>query len=109
MRWLPAVVVAAVLIASCSGSSEDRLVGKWEIERGGETLEFLDDGTVLTGDGRGPTFGGTWQLGDDTHLRVSFGGPAAYAPPKDYVVAVSDDALRATDESGKTRTYHRMD
>jgi hypothetical protein len=100
-------MVVVVLAAGCWGGSDDRLIGKWHLADGDETLEFLSDGTVLTADSGGPLFGGKWELGEGERLRVTFGGPANYAPPKSYLLELTADTLVVTDDAGKTKTYRR--
>lgn len=96
-------------VASCSWTPADELVGKWRAEAGTEVLEFLPDGTVIQSDEGGPLIGGRYSRVSSETIRVSFGGPASYAPPADYRAVREADSLEVTDPKGQLRRYRRTD
>lgn len=100
--------LAAVCIASCAWGPREELLGRWRAADA-EVVEFMKDGTFLQSDEGGPLIGGRYRRVSDDTIRVSFGGPASYAPPRDYRVVRRDDALEITDPDGKTRSYGRID
>jgi len=113
IRSAAAVVLLALATgvgaASCSWTPADELVGKWRADEGSEVLEFLADGTVIQSDDGGPLIGGHYQRISTELIRVSFGGPASYAPPADYRAIRDLDSLEVTDPKGQRRRYHLVE
>ncbi len=115
-RWPKGARLTTVLLlvafltslAGCLVSSEDALVGTWEQIDGTEVLQFLETGEVIQEDSGG-SVGANYRFVDERRIRVDFGGPATYAPPRTYRVLVTADTLALTDEEDSTKTYLRTE
>jgi hypothetical protein len=102
------VLVCALATVGCSHGPEDAIVGIWKQIDGTEVLQFFESGDVVQEDSGG-SMGAHYRFVDDAHMRVDFGGPAVYAPPRTYQVDIDADGntLALTDEAGKTVRYRR--
>jgi hypothetical protein len=100
-------LVGTLFVAGCS-SPEDALVGTWNEISGSEVLQFLDSGEIIQEDSGG-SIGAAYRFIDEQHIRVDFGGPAVYAPPRTYRVELTDGVLALTDEKESTKTYRRTE
>ena len=104
-----ALLIAALLpMSACLSSPEDKLVGTWHEIDGTEVLQFLDSGEIIQEDSGG-SMGAHYRFVDDVHIKVDFGGPAVYAPPRTYRVQVTADTLALTDEQDVTKSYLRTE
>jgi hypothetical protein len=59
-RFIPVfAIIAGLLIAGCSGKSENNIVGKWKTSQGGDeaTITFTKDGKVIDEEGGKPQSG----------------------------------------------------
>jgi hypothetical protein len=101
-------LVTALLAAGCMTSPEDVIVGTWHEVDGTEVLQFLDNGEFIQQDSGG-SIGGNYRFIDDRHIRVDFGGPAVYAPPRTYAVELTENTLALVDEKNVTTTYERTE
>jgi hypothetical protein len=101
-------LVIALLVPACMSSREDFMVGTWHEIDGTEVLQFLDDGEFIQQDSGG-SIGGHYRFIDDRHIRVDFGGPAVYAPPRTYRVELTEDTLALTDDENVTTKYRRTE
>jgi hypothetical protein len=111
MRLVPSLatsLVMALLATACMSSPEDVIVGTWHEIDGTEVLQFLDDGEVIQEDSGG-SIGGHYRFIDDRHIRVDFGGPAVYAPPRTYRVELTENTLALTNEKNVTTNYRRTE
>jgi hypothetical protein len=102
------LVVCALALAACTPRPEDTIVGTWEEIDGSEILQFFDSGDVVQEDSGG-SMGAHYSFIDDSRMRVDFGGPAVYAPPRTYKVEIDAEAdvLTLVDEAGKRIRYQR--
>jgi len=109
-RFVASALVAVLLApaAACWSSREDALVGTWRQIDGSEVLQFFAGGEVIQEDSGG-SIGAAFRFIDDTHIRVDFGGPAAYAPPRTFRVEVGTDTLELTDEKNVIKRYRRTE
>ena len=101
-------LVIALLAAACMSSPEDVIVGTWHEVDGTEVLQFLDNGEFIEQDSGG-SIGGNYRFIDDRHIRVDFGGPAVYAPPRTYRMEMKENTLALTDEKDVTTNYERTE
>ena len=108
IRKFAALLSLLVFAAGCMNSPEDFIVGTWQEVGGTEVLQFLDSGEIIQEDSGG-SVGANYRFSDDLYIRVDFGGPAVYAPPRTYRVELSEDTLALTDEKGVTTEYRRTE
>ena len=100
----------SLALAGCMRGPEDVIVGTWTEIDGTEVLRFFESGDVVQEDSGG-SMGAHYRFVDDGHLRVDFGGPAVYAPPRTYGVVIEQggsDVLVLTDEAGSSVRYRRQ-
>lgn len=98
----------AVSLVACTPAPETALVGTWQQVEGTEVVQFLDSGEVIQEDSGG-SIGAAYRYIDDQHIRVDFGGPAVYAPPRTYRVELEEDRLALVDEDGTIKRYLRTE
>jgi len=101
-------LVIALLATACMSSPEDGIVGTWHEVDGAEVLQFLDNGEFIQQESGG-SIGGSYRFIDDRHIRVDFGGPAVYAPPRTYRVELTENTLALIDEKNVTTNYRRTE
>jgi hypothetical protein len=94
-------------LVGCTQSPQSAIVGTWQEVDGTEVLQFHHSGDLLQEDSGG-AMGASYRFVDDTQIRVDFGGPAVYAPPRTYTVSIEDDVLVLTGEEGRTVRYRRV-
>ena len=92
---------------------EKNVVGKWLNLKETESIEFLNDGTIVIIDKRGvnPKLRGNYKFVDEGRLRVDFKGGlyAGSMPPMHFKISISENEITLTDEpDGTATTYKRI-
>ncbi len=92
---------------------EKNVIGKWLNLKETESIEFLNDGTIVIIDKRGvnPKFRGNYKFVDEGRLRVDFKGGlyAGLMPPMHFKFSISENEITLTDEpDGAATTYKRI-
>ena len=92
---------------------EKNVVGKWLNLKETESIEFLNDGTIVIIDKRGinPKLRGNYKFVDEGRLRVDFKGGlyAGVMPPMHFKISISENEITLTDEpDGAATTYKRI-
>jgi hypothetical protein len=92
---------------------EKNVVGKWLNLKETESIEFLNDGTIVIIDKRGvnPKLRGNYKFVDEGRLRVDFKGGlyARTMPPMSFKISISENEITLTDEpDGTATTYKRI-
>lgn len=93
---------------------EGNVIGKWMNLKETESLEFLDDGTIVIIDKRGvnPKLKGNYKFVDKDHLKVYHFGKGLYSkflPPMSFKISISENEITLTDEpDGAATTYKRI-
>ncbi|MFQ5714240.1 MAG: hypothetical protein ACE5GU_09420 [Candidatus Scalinduaceae bacterium] len=92
---------------------EKNVVGKWLNLKETESIEFLNDGTIVIIDKRGvnPKLRGYYKFVDEGRLRVDFKGGlyASLMPPMHFKISISENEIMLTDEpDGTATTYKRI-
>jgi hypothetical protein len=92
---------------------EKNVVGKWLNLKETESIEFLNDGTIVIIDKRGvnPKLRGNYKFVDEGRLRVDFKGGlyAGAMPPMHFKISISENEITLTDEpDGTATTYKRI-
>ena len=92
---------------------EKNVVGKWLNLKETESIEFLNDGTIVIIDKRGvnPKLRGNYKFVDEGRLRVYFKGGlyARSMPPMSFKISISENEIMLTDEpDGAATTYKRI-
>lgn len=87
------------------------VVGKWLNLKETESLEFLDDGTIIITDKEGdkPKLKGDYKFIDKSRLRVDFKGDfyANLMPPMHFKIFISENKITLTDEPDGTATVYK--
>jgi hypothetical protein len=87
------IAICLILISACS--SKQNLVGTWQNEQSGDTLVFFKDGTIsMTSLGMSVT--GSYQILDDTNLKISISGLFGLGGAQIYGYSVSGKTLTLT-------------
>jgi hypothetical protein len=92
---------------------EKNVVGEWLNLKETESIEFLDDGTIIITDREGdrPKLKGNYKFVDKGRLRVDFKGDfyAKLMPPMHFKIFVSENEITLTDEpDGAATVYKRI-
>jgi hypothetical protein len=93
---------------------EGNVIGKWMNLKETESLEFLDDGTIVIIDKRGvnPPLKGNYKFVDKDRLKVYQYGKGLYSkllPPMSFKISISENEITLTDEpDGAATTYKRI-
>ncbi len=93
---------------------EKNVIGKWMNFKETESLEFLDDGTIVIIDKRGvnPTLKGNYKFIDKDRLKVYHFGKGLYSklfPPMFFKISISENEITLTDEpDGAATIYKRI-
>jgi hypothetical protein len=87
MKMLVSAVTAVLVLAACASAEKDPLLGTWESQEGGLTLQFVDNGTFASKGPRGST-AGRYSPAEDGQIRMEFDGMSEL-----FAVSVSDDRL----------------
>ncbi len=92
---------------------EKNVVGSWLNLKETESIEFLDDGTIIITDKEGdkPKLKGDYKFLDKGRLRVDFKGDfyANLIPSMHFKIAISENEITLTDEpDGAATTYKRI-
>ncbi len=92
---------------------EKNVIGKWLNLKETESIEFLNDGTIVILDKRGvnPKLRGSYKFVDEGRLRVDFKGGlyAGLMPPMHFKISISENEITLTDEpDGTATTYKRI-
>ena len=92
---------------------EKNVVGKWLNLKETESIEFLNDGTIVIIDKRGanPKLRGNYKFVDEGRLRVDFKGGlyAGLMPPMHFKISIFENEITLTDEpDGAATTYKRI-
>ena len=104
----------ALRTSTASTSVAERLVGKWQINDGEETMEFRDDGTCVGLDRYGRVVVGTFSLRDGNHMKLELTTTATNRAGMRTVdkaagvveFALNEDSLTMNDD-GSTKQYRR--
>jgi hypothetical protein len=92
---------------------EKNVIGKWLNLKETESLEFLDDGTMLIGteESSHSKVRGYYKIVDKDRLKVHF-GKGLYdklLPPMSFKISISENEITLTDEpDGAATTYKRI-
>jgi hypothetical protein len=91
---------------------EGNVIGKWMNFKETESLEFLDDGTIVIIDKRGvnPTLKGNYKFVDKDHLKVYSFGKGLYSkflPPMSFKISISENEITLTDEPDGAATIYK--
>lgn len=97
------------LVAGLSGCGGSALLGKWKAAnaQNGDTIEFFQDGTVLSTSMIGLQISGTYKIVDNTHLRIEMGGLFGLAGAQVYEYSIAGDQLTMT-LMGVKMAYQRV-
>jgi hypothetical protein len=92
---------------------EKNVIGKWMNLKETESLEFLDDGTIVIIDKRGlnPKLKGNYKFVDEGRLMVAIIGGlyAKSIPLMSFKISISENEITLTDEpDGAATTYKRI-
>ncbi len=92
---------------------EKNVVGKWLNLKETESLEFLEDGTIVIVDKRGinPKLKGNYKFVDESRLMVDIIGGlyAKSIPLMSFKISISENEITLTDEpDGAATTYKRI-
>ncbi len=92
---------------------EKNVVGKWLNLKETESVEFLNDGTIVIIDKRGvnPKLRGNYKFVDEGRLRVDFKGGlySGVMPPMHFKISIFENEITLTDEpDGAATTYKRI-
>jgi hypothetical protein len=92
---------------------EKNVIGKWLNFKETESLEFLDDGTIVIVDKRGlnPKLKGNYKFVDESRLMVDIIGGlyAKSIPLMSFKISISENEITLTDEpDGAATTYKRI-
>ncbi len=98
---LPVATFALSLLAACSSTTENAIVGKWNGIGRTEKMELLKDGTLIDGSATGK-----YAFVDKDRIKVEMGNPRA---PMVFVitVSVSGDELTWTMSDGTVYKYKK--
>lgn len=102
------LIGAFVMFAfGCSGSTADKIVGKWQPAEKGESIEYLKDGTVVVVT-NGKSLKGKWSLleGDTVKFETAEGGNATVYKYK--VSFYGDDEMSTVGESNQVYKFTRV-
>jgi hypothetical protein len=93
---------------------EKSVIGKWLNLKETESIEFIDDRTIVIIDKRGinPILKGNFKFVDEGRLRVEFKGDflARSIPPVSFKISISENEITLTDEpDGAATTYKRIE
>lgn len=88
MRGVLVVVLLALALSACGSKPPTKHLGQWRTSTG-ETWEFFEDGGVTVTNVPQPLLG-TYELQDDTHVRLEFDGQPAMVA----TMEVSGDQMR---------------
>lgn len=86
------ILIAAIVITGCS--DKDPLLGKWEEHSSGITLEFKEDGTVITARGN-VSFSMTYER-QDPDIIIFKGSTDGTVPEQRMTWKVEDEQLLLT-------------
>lgn len=95
------VLVLALAITGCSFTKS--IVGKWENDTLGITMQFFKDGTVISG-----ILNGTYTQPDKNHLRIELQGWLGLVGPQVFEYTIEDDQLILTDGFGNKSAWTRV-
>lgn len=95
IRQMSLVILALLLTLSVAGCGSGALVGKWKTAnaQNGDTLEFFQDGTVISTSVIGLQISGTYKIVDSSHLRIEMGGLFGLAGAQVYEYSIAGDRL----------------
>ncbi|MFQ5615179.1 MAG: hypothetical protein ACE5GO_01795 [Anaerolineales bacterium] len=79
-------------LTACKSSLEKNIAGAWKHAPSGETWEFFKDGTLSVSGGLMP-MAGSYEVVDDNHVRLDFGGLGALAGPIVATASISGNRL----------------
>ena len=87
------------------------VIGKWMNLKETESIEFLNDGTIVIIDKRGvnPKLRGNYKFVDEGRLRVDFKGGlyAGLMPAMHFKISISENEITLTDEPDGTATIYK--
>jgi hypothetical protein len=103
-KALAAVALLGLLhLVSCSKSG-DSIVGKWEVDDGAGTLEFLKDGTFKSAGPIDQALEGKYTLVEGNRIKIE---PVGFKPVISQF-AVSGDELTLTHSDNRIVKYRRV-
>jgi len=124
---LPIVSLILVLLAACSLSQGNEIVGKWTTADGTYTMEFFKDGTLqevhkfkeidpfdtnyskpLKMIWRTETMGGTYKFIENSRIKLTWGGMDIFNGPIVDTVLISGNDLTLTAPDGTKAVYKRV-
>jgi hypothetical protein len=106
-RRLFPLLLASLIIASCAKKLEDDILGKWRNVNDSDTVELLNDGTIMIVNRPGPMIGGRYTFVDKDRIKVELGGMASVVGPLLVTVSIQDDELSWTMPDGSSLKYRR--
>lgn len=86
--FLLVLMLAMLLLVGCS--SKGAVVGKWQ-DQSGQTMTFLNDGTVTTGGLLNVT--GKYSFPDNSHIKIELEGLWSLAGPQVYEFRIDGGKL----------------
>lgn len=101
------LVAVCLVLASCTSTPEQALVGKWKLTSGEDTIEFFADGLVISVE-QGGTTQGSYHFLDATQVQIAPGGLWGVAGPVVLQVWVVGDELILTLPQVGSKKYRRV-
>lgn len=62
------IFTSMIFVFGCSSSTKEQIIGKWQTSEKGDSIEYLQDGTV-TVSSNGESVKGKWSVLDDGRIR----------------------------------------
>ena len=107
---LKVVLLSALVILLCAGctkSPEKRIIGEWQESGESESIQFVDDGTIIIRNGAEAVVG-QYVLLDEGKIQVELGGRGAAAGTLIIGFRFEGDELELTGPGGKAADYTRI-
>ncbi len=95
------MLVVAMFLAGCGLTQS--IVGKWQNDTLGVTLQFFKDGTVISG-----ILNGTYTQPDKNHLKIELQGWLGLVGPQIFTYTIEDDQLVLTDGFGNKSVWNKV-
>ena len=88
-----------------AASLEEAIVGKWRAEKGGNIIEYLEDGTLLGADG----ITGNYKVLSDGRLKIEVIAPFFGRTVEVFKVSIQGNKLTTIDRQGGVDIFWRVE
>ncbi len=101
------LVAVCLVLASCTSTPEQAIIGKWKLTSGADTIEFFADGLVISIE-QGVANQGSYHFLDATRVQIAPGGLWGVAGPVVLQVWLPGDELILTLPQVGSKKYRRV-